>query len=35
VAKAEATPNGIITGDIAAINQAMQGLPRIAIAPIK
>jgi hypothetical protein len=35
VGKAEATFNGAIAGDIAAINDAMKGLPRIALQPIK
>jgi photosystem II stability/assembly factor-like uncharacterized protein len=35
VTKAETKLNGIIAGEIAAINEAMKGLPRIAIEPIK
>jgi photosystem II stability/assembly factor-like uncharacterized protein len=34
VGKAEAKLNGFITGDIAAINAAMKGVPHIVVAPI-
>ena len=35
VAKAEAKVNGIIAGDIAAINEAMKAVPRVVVEPIK
>jgi photosystem II stability/assembly factor-like uncharacterized protein len=35
VAKAEAKLNGIISGDIAAVNEAMKSLPRIVVDTIK
>jgi hypothetical protein len=35
VGKAEAKFNGLVAGDIAAINEAMKGVPRIVVGPIK
>jgi hypothetical protein len=35
VEKAAATVNGFITGEIAAINEAMRAAPRIAVEPIR
>jgi hypothetical protein len=35
VAKAESKLNGLITADIAAVNEATKGLPRVVVEPIK
>jgi hypothetical protein len=35
VAKAEAAVNGFIAKDVAAVNDAMKGAPRVAVEPIK
>jgi hypothetical protein len=35
VAKAEAAVNGFITKDVAAINEAMKGAPRVVVDPIR
>ena len=35
VARAEAAVNGFITKDVAAVNEAMKGLPRVVVDTIK
>jgi hypothetical protein len=35
VEKAESKLNGLMSGDVAAINDAMKGVPRIVVEPIR